>query len=345
MNGFDKIAIMGAGAMGTLLGAVLTAHGKNVELIDVDTEQVRTLCDRGAIIAGTVSMTVPVRAVTADKMSGVYDLVFLLVKQKNSRQALETILPHIHGKSVVCTLQNGLPEQVVEEYLGLEKTMGCAVTWAATAAGPGVIRSTAALDSWHQSLGRSDGKITDEVLAVADILNLMCSTKVTDNLTGIRWSKLLVNSSLSGVSAVLGCTFGGLLSNEGALRCAQKVARECVRTARALGVRMAPLAPGEDFDTLMDYCTEEERRQKSRIFFELLGSSENPGKSSMLQDLERGRPSEVDYINGLILSAASSCNVPAPYCTWVVEMIHEIEAGKRRPGMENLGMLVFNEIN
>lgn len=331
MKDFRRVAIMGAGAMGVLLGAVLTESGIPVELIDADGRQVAALRENGAVVTGTRELTVPVKAVSTGEMEGVYDLVFLMVKQTRSREALASLLPHLGEESLVCTLQNGLPEGAVAEAVGERRTLGCAVTWAATALAPGRTCSTAVTDSWHCSLGRADGTKDEAGRRVKQVLELMCPTDLSDNLTGIRWSKLLVNTSLSGVSAALDCTFGGLLADEKASRLMQYAARECVRTAEALGVRLEPLGKHEDFPREADFASEEERLRKLNLFYRMLGSAENPGRSSMLQDLEHGRTTEVDYICGAVCAGARRAGVPTPCCDRVVDIIHRAQRGGTVP--------------
>lgn len=321
--------------MGTLLGACLTRAGLRVDLIDANREHVNALNAEGATIAGTVAFNVPVAALTPDAMDGWYDLVFLLVKQTHNQAAFSQLGPHVHDRSVVCTLQNGIPEPAVAAAFGEKRTLGCAVTWGATFLAPGVTESTTAREKWHSALGTMDGTVTERAREVQSILSCMCDTTLVDNLTGIRWSKLLVNCAFSGMSAALGCTFGQILASEEALKCAQHIARECIRVAGAQGIRLVPLSPGEDFKALMDFDTEEERVATSWIYHELWGAASS-GKASMLQDLENGRKSEIEFINGLLSDKGQEYGVPTPVSDTVVDVVRGIESGRYRPSMENL---------
>ncbi len=337
MGKFERLAVLGAGSMGLLLGAALARAGRTVELIDADPVLTARLRAQGARVTGTVEWQVPVTAVLPEEMTGCYDLVFLLVKQPHTETALASLLPHLHRESVVCTLQNGLPEPAVARAVGERRTMGCAVTWSATLEEPGVTRATAPLESWHSILGRPDGR-EEGTQEVREVLSVLCPAAVTANLTGVRWSKLLVNSALSGTSAALGCTFGEILAHPEALRCMQYLARECLWASRAAGVELEPLGPDEDFSVWADFSGEEERLARSALWFRLLGGPSNPGKSSMLQDLERGRPCEVEGINGVIQAAGLAAGVPTPWCDRVVELIQA--AGRGGPlSLDNAALL------
>ncbi|MBN1625087.1 MAG: 2-dehydropantoate 2-reductase [Deltaproteobacteria bacterium] len=338
---FNRIAVMGAGSMGTLLGACLTRAGRPVDLIDIDSQHVDALNAGGATVRGTMNFNVPVHALIPEEMEGVYDLVFLLVKQTNNRSAFEQLKPHLHKKGIVCTLQNGIPEPVVAAAFGKRRTLGCAVTWAAILVGPGVVECTAERERWSSLIGSLNNRFTEKIREVQEILSLVCPTEFIDNLMGIRWSKLLINCSFSGICAALGCTFGEILENEKAFKYAQYIARECIRVSEVQGYEMVPMADGKNFKALMDFEREEDRPATARIYHELWGSVKS-GKASMLQDLEKGRRSEIDAINGLLSRTGRRFGVPTPVNDRVVKIVKAIEKKRLNPCIENLE--IFKEL-
>jgi 2-dehydropantoate 2-reductase len=335
----QRIAVMGAGSMGTMLGAGLARAGITVDLVDVAQGQVDALNARGAEILGTVSWSVPVQALTPGEMRGDYDLVFLLVKQTHNEAAFAQLEPHLHTRSIVCTLQNGIPEPAIAAAFGAERSLGCAVTWAGTLLSPGRVESTAAPEKWRALLGAVGGRIPDRATDVQNVLSVMCPAELVGNLRSIRWSKLLVNASFSGMSAALGCTFGEILDNEKAFKCAQYIARECIRVAAAQGIEMAQIWPGIDFKELMDFDTERERLATSETYRHLWGAVRS-GKASMLQDLENGRRSEIDFINGLLSETGRDHGVPTPVSDTVVRIVRGIEDGEYSLGLGNLKLFV-----
>lgn len=335
MTNIQRVAVVGAGSMGTLLGARLIQSGLAVQMVDANPLIVEAINRNGLTVKGTVSIQVPAAACLPEHLEGVYDLVIFLTKQTQNQAVFPQIGPHISQNGAVLTLQNGLPEQSAASYFGEARVLGCTVTWAATLEGPGVTRATTNPGDWHNNMGRPDGTVTDQVLAVRDVLSRMCQTRVETNLLGVRWSKLLVNSALSGMSAVLGCTFGQVPETPGGLRCAQYIARECILTARACGVRMEPLAEGEDFDQQLFFEGEADRERTADLLRKLFCASAQ-GRASMLQDLERGVPTEVDYINGAVCRMAAAAGVKTPCCAKVVELVHLMETGVRTPGRHNL---------
>jgi 2-dehydropantoate 2-reductase len=327
-----------------MLGARLSQAGLNVELIDVDQRHVAALNAQGATVVGTVSWNVRVRALTPEGMQGQYDLVFLVVKRTQDAIAFAQLEPHLHRRSLICSLQNGVPEPAVVAALGAGRTSGAAITWAGALAGPGKVRSTADPETWRALLGTPAPEASDPTRRALDevrsVLSIMCACEVVPDLTGVRWAKLLVNASFSGMSAALGCTFGEILLNEKALACAQHIARECIRVAEAQGIRMAQIWPGVDFKATMDFDTEDERLATGGIYRQLWGAVRS-GKSSMLQDLEAGRATEVDFINGLLSQTGRQVGVPTPVNDTLVRLVKSIERGECRSESANLELFTL----
>ena len=142
-----KTAIVGAGALGIIIGALMTSNGKEVDLIDSFKENVDALNANGATVTGNLALHHPVKALTPEEMTGTYDLIFLLTKQTANETALPALLPHLHKDSIVCTLQNGVPENSVASYVGKERTIGGAVGFGATWLKPGVSELTSSMEA------------------------------------------------------------------------------------------------------------------------------------------------------------------------------------------------------
>lgn len=333
-----RIAILGAGALGTVLGAYISKAGRQVDLIDSYGEHVEALNRFGARVTGMDEFVVPVRALTPDELTGTYDIVLYLTKQTANSVALPKLLPHLHQDSVICTLQNGLPEYRVGDYVGINRVMGAAVGWGATFVGPGVSCLTSELDTMHFVLGRLDGVVDERVLEVRDILELMCRTEVTENLPGIRWCKLTMNAAFSGLSTVLGCTFGDVLDDDRSLACAAAIAKECADVAQAADVEIIPIA-GNDFNGALYYRNEQELKLVMERY-RVLWDGQRKLKASMLQDIEKGKHCEVDAINGIVARYGKVYNVSTPKNTRIVELIKQAQAGGLIPRRENLNLLM-----
>ena len=148
-----RVAIYGAGAMGTVLGAFIAKNGGEADLITRNREHVAALKAGGAHITGTVDFTVPVHALLPEEMQGQYDIIFLMTKQRHNAEILRFLLPYIKEDGVVCTTQNGLPEPSVAAVVGEERCCGCAVSWGATFVGRGEAKLTTRTDGLEFALG------------------------------------------------------------------------------------------------------------------------------------------------------------------------------------------------
>lgn len=137
-----RVAIYGAGAMGTILGAYIAASGKQIDLITRNKEHVEAMKQHGARVLGHADFTVRVNALTPDEMTGVYDIIFLMTKQRENARILATLKDFLANDGVICTMQNGLPEPSVIEAVGAKRCLGCAVAWGATAVGFGEVELT-----------------------------------------------------------------------------------------------------------------------------------------------------------------------------------------------------------
>lgn len=332
-----RIAIYGAGSLGTILGAYIAKADLDVELISRNIAHVEALRTNGARIVGTYDMCVEVKACLPQQMHGTYDVILLLTKQLENASVVASLKPFLASDGVLCTLQNGLPEPEIVGILGADHTMGCAVGWGATLLEPGVAELTSDADTLVFNLGIPDGGNAEKLDVVASILGTMGTVVVERNFMGARWSKLLVNASFSGMATALGCTFGDVSTERRARRLAQLIIKECIDTAHASGVAIEPIQ-GKDIVRLFDY----HNPFKQWISFMLIPFAMKKHaklKPSMLQDIEKGKPCEIDAINGVVSMQARIAQVPTPVNDRVVEVIHRIEKGELSPSMGNLCLL------
>lgn len=329
-----RTAIYGAGSLGTILGAYITKNGGSVELINRNKAHVEALQKSGATVKGTVSFTQSVTAYTPEEMSGKYDVVFLMTKQQQNAEVVNCIKEFLADDGVIVTLQNGIPELLIAGIVGEERVLGCTVAWGATMKEPGVCELTSAPDSLTFSLGSLSKNPNPHLEDVKALLEKMGEVEIDSNFIGSRWSKLLINSAFSGMSAVLGCTFGEAAGNKTSRRVVQALIKESIDVCAAGNIRIEPVQ-GKDIVKLLDYTN---RLKKAFSFFIIPIAIRKHAllKASMLQDIEKGKKTEVDAINGVVSSFGRKVGVPTPMNDKVVEIIHRIEDGELNPSFDNL---------
>jgi len=339
---FERIAIMGAGSLGTILGAFI-AQNRQIDLIDVNKAHVDAMNANGAKIIGGTEMTVKVTALTPDQMQGSYDLYFYLAKQTYNDECIAQMKEHSTDKTIFCTCQNGLPETALVAEFGEERVMGCPIGWGATYLEPGVSKLTSPISQCTSTLGTFTGKTTPELEEVKKILELMCPITVSTNLLGLRWCKVLMNATFSGISTVMGDTFGAVMDDPIGLKAVTFIGRECVRSVAASGVAMEPFHGAGfqiDFTKVFEFSNEEERLITEASAKKLWGPH-RALEASMLQDLQKGRKCEIDFIVGVVSALGKQHGVPTPVCDKVVEIVKMIEGGELKLDHSNLKYLEF----
>jgi len=342
-----RVAIYGAGAMGTVLGAFLNLGGfTDVDLITRNEAHVQALNERGATIVcegDGVEKLVPVRAFTPDelfKMGTVYDVVFLMTKQRFNGEILSALLPHLAKDGVVCTTQNGLPEKSVAEVVGAERTYGAATSFGATYISAGKVALTSEMQAMSMELGgykndgRKNGVLTDILAYVGKAIGKEGFVKSTDNLLGARWAKLSINAAFSGLSVMTGGTFGEVAKKKKSRKAALGILRECMSVAKADGVKLA-LMQGHDMEKMLGGKT-----RFGRLFaYMVLPFAMKRHKklvSGMLKDVENGRRCEIDFVTGLVSEEGRRLGVATPLCDRTVEIVHGIENGLYEIGFANM---------
>jgi len=321
-----RYAIYGAGSLGTVLGAYITKNGGQIDLINRNKAHVEALKEKGASIRGTVELTVPVTALTPDEMTGKYDVILLLTKQLQNQQVVTYLKDYLAEDGVIVTLQNGIPEPGIAEIVGEGRTMGCVVEWGATLAAPGECILTSDPDSLSFQMGRMKGVPEAKFQEVKELLELMCPVHGEDNLTGVRWSKLLINATFSGLGTVMGGLFGDVSGDPAARKVAVRCMKECIDVGHAAGATFAPVQ-GKSIEKLFYY-----KGAAKRVFATLLipiaMKKHAAIEPSMLQDLKKGKPCEIDAINGVVCQWGRRLNVKTPINDRIVEIIKQAQDGK-----------------
>ena len=329
-----RIAIYGAGSLGTILGAYISKAGIPIELINRNKAHIESLQARGARVTGTVEFTQTVNAYTPDQMSGKYDIIFLMTKQQHNAEVVVMLKDYLAEDGVLVTFQNGLPEMQIADILGEKRVLGCTVAWGATMQSPGVCELTSEPDALSFSLGSISSERSRHFNYIKEVLEHMGTVEVEENFIGTRWSKLLINTSFSGMSAVLGCTFGEAAGPRESRKIVQRLIKECIDVCRTGKIRIEPVQ-GKDIVKLLDYnnCF---KRALSYMIIPIAIRKHAKLKASMLQDLEKGKLTEVDAINGAVSDFGRKVGWPTPMNDKVVEIIHKIEQGTLKPSFENL---------
>ncbi|WP_159448132.1 ketopantoate reductase family protein [Papillibacter cinnamivorans] len=340
----SRIALMGAGSLGTTLGAFLSKAGYDIILVDAYKAHVDVLNETGAHIIGAIDEVIPVKACYADAMEGTFDLFIYMAKQTYNDVAIPQMLAHSHDKTIIVTCQNGLPEPGVAKYFPKERVMGAPIAWGGIFQGPGCTYLTVAPDKMFCTIGTYTGEHTSQLEEVAKILSAGNAVTVSDNLMGLRWCKLTLNACFSGVSTITGCNFGEIIQDPELMRLVAYIGRECVLTAKAGGVKMEPYHFGGEeyhFEEFYDFPGDDPDMKviTDAAVGYLMPAA--PTIASMLQDIKRDLRCEVDGITGAVCDAGDAGGIDTPVNDQLRDMIKKIEAGKMPYERANAKLIKF----
>lgn len=321
-----RVAIYGAGAIGTLFGAYVARSGKQIDLITRNIPHVRALNEHGAQIVGYDNFITEVHAITPDEMTGIYDIIFLVTKQRENAGILETLGDFLADDGVICTMQNGLPEPAIIEVVGRHRCMGCVVTLAATRVNDGIVSLNSKKNKMRFMLGSMEGS-NPKTEIVKEYLECAGAVTVVENFIGIRWAKLSLNSALSPLSALTGYTFGEVVKNKYTREIALTLINEAFSVAAECGIKLEPVHGVNLVKTFG--C-----KNKFKKFFVLrimrFALKDNKdGVSGMFYDLRSERKCDISFVNGVVQRLGNKFGVETPANDAVIDFCLGVESGKR----------------
>ena len=326
------VLVIGPGAIGALVAARLAAAGTDVVVACRTTDAEADLRRRGIAAIGADDSRVEARPRIVHRPDDLMEaprMAVLATKCQAAEDALATWLPTLPDDAPVVAMQNGVMGDALAALAG-DRLVECTVAFPATLEGPGVSRQTGPgdfiLGPWPSPRAR------DEPAAyrgVAAVLADAAPVRASANMIGVKWTKLLVNSCISTLGVVTGRELGDLLRDRNAQDTFLHVVEEGHRAGRAAGVRFEAVSgfrPGL-------FAAPVPGR---RLLLGLLARRYRRHRSSSLQSLERGRRTEVDYLNGHIVATARLHGLPAPVNASLLSVVHRIEAGDARPSPVHL---------
>ncbi|HEV8587000.1 MAG TPA: 2-dehydropantoate 2-reductase [Methylomirabilota bacterium] len=338
-----RIAILGAGAIGSVVGGMLVEKGHDVTLVDQWPEHVQAMAKVGLRLSGTCGEhLVPVRALQLHELQSVgepFDAVFLAMKSYDTEWAAHLAAQYLKTPDgVVVDFQNGINDERVAAVVGRERTLGCVIAISAGMYEPGhAIRTDTGQVGFY--VGELDGRDTPRAQELARLLSDVALTKVTTNLWGQRWSKLAVNCMGNALAGLSGLGSAELRLEPGPRRVSIHLGAEVVRVGRAHGHTIEPLIGGIDASRVVDAA---EGRGLAEVEADLAAEAKRRtgGRPSLLQDVMKNRRTEVDFLNGHVSAEGRKKGVPTPFNDAIVAAVHAHPVGRLTPGLKNLDPLI-----
>jgi 2-dehydropantoate 2-reductase len=303
-----KIAILGAGSLGCSIGGVLAEAGNDVWLINRNAKLVEVLNRNGLTLRdGGVDRVVRVQAATSAQQVGVVDLVVVLVKSFDTTVAMTAAMALLGPQTHVLSLQNGVGhEEILAELVGRERVIG-----GKTYAGGsqlGVAHISIGTRGKETIIGELDGGASERTMQIAALFTEAgLQTTVSNNIMQTIWEKLLVNVSTGALCAITKLPYGKLYAVPEVEATAVAAVAEAMAVAQATGVKLTTTDP-------------------KQAWLKAAAGLPPEFKTSMLQSLEKGSVTEIDFINGAVVRQGQKYGIPTPVNQTLVACIKGIEA-------------------
>jgi 2-dehydropantoate 2-reductase len=302
-----KICFIGAGALGSTIGGTLAAGGSEVTLIDTYGAHVEAINQNGLVLRREgKNRAVKVAAATSCIGLRPVDLVIVLVKSYHTRQAIEAALPIIGPDTLIMSLQNGLGhEDILSEVVGRDRLLAGKTYVGGVFVSPGHV--IAGVDGKLTVIGELDGRDSERAHRIADEFgHAGLLTQVSTNIMGTIWDKLLINVATGAISGITRLVYGELYRISAIEATALAAVDEAIAVAKALGITLS-----------IPDARDAWLKASAGLPFEF--------KTSILQSLEKGLPTEIDFINGAVVRQGKKCGIATPVNETLVACIEGIE--------------------
>jgi 2-dehydropantoate 2-reductase len=339
-----SLLFVGAGAVGSYLGAFLSQAGHDVTLVDPWAEHVDTINSAGISATGPHEpFEARPRAVRLDQATRLrrdFDIAFIAMKAYDTDWATRLAVTCLKADGFVVAAQNCWTDPIVASIAGADRSIGLVMShitvalWKPGQVERGADKKASASGYDVFRAGEHDGKITPRVAELVQMISVVDGARVTDNLWGERWAKLCLNCMGNPVQAMTGLGTREIAADPRGREITIRIAQESAQVGMKLGYRVPDIG-GAAADTWADAGRGEVFQQLDSMLTSRVGSGRN-WRASMAQDVIKGRRTEIDYMNGFVVDKGREVGVETPVSSAVVELVREIDAGSRRPSADHI---------
>ncbi len=301
-----KIAVVGPGALGCLVSALLKSKAKeDVWLLDEFSDRAKKISSDGIKVEGlNATLNVKINATANARDIGACDLVIICVKSYSTEDACKEIKDIVTDKTSILTLQNGLGNvQILNDQFGADRVIAGVTNHGSTLLGVGHVRHAG---KGETVIGKADGRVLGAIRDVAAILTKAgMETKVSRDIDSVIWSKLIVNAGINAITAITGLSNGAIIEDEECRHVLRSAVQESVKVVKRKRIKLSYDDPIQKVESV---C----RATSANI-------------SSMLQDVLNKNRTEIEFINGAIVRQAKALNIPTPVNEVLTNLVKTIE--------------------
>jgi 2-dehydropantoate 2-reductase len=352
----SRIAFMGVGAVGGYAGAHMVQAGEDVTFIDPWPAHVEKMQRDGLKIShirDVPEFTVKVRAMHVTDAQHLtkekpIDVAFVCVKSYDTEWAATLISQYLAPGGYIISLQNCMNEETIARVVGWGKTVGCiASSITVDLCEPGHVRRAAGKSGAKHTVfrtGEVHGRITDRVKEIARLVALADSAMVTENLWGERWSKLVTNVMGNGLSACTGMIGKEMIQNDAIRRFSARLGSEAIRVGQALGYELEEIhhISPEIIAKAGEGDVAATREYDDHRLAEVSKAGGGEHRPSMGQDMVKGRRTEIEFLNGLIVRKGEEIGIRTPANAALTDIVKRVEKGELKPDPNHIINLRLN---
>tara|TARA_Y100000590_G_scaffold402142_1_gene487609 strand:- start:8555 stop:9562 length:1008 start_codon:yes stop_codon:yes gene_type:complete len=333
-----KIAIIGTGANGSCVAADLAEAGMDITLIDQWPDHVSRMRENGLIIQmPNKKLHINVNAhnlCDVCTFKNKFDLIFIVVKAYDTQWICKLIEPYLADDGIAVGLQNGMTAQIIEDIFGEDRNLAAVVELSSEIFIPGEVkRNTPPEKTWF-GIGSLSNKTNNRIDEVLHILSHSGKVTNNDNILSAKWMKLIVNAMTMGPRSILGLKVIEAMECEGMRNLALNLGQEALSIGQKLGYEPEPIFG------LTSQDIQGSNRLLELLLDKIIKDVGPHARDAVLQDHLKGRHSEVDLINGLIVEEGKKLGMDYSYNQKVVEITQKIKDGIIKPKPENIGELI-----
>jgi len=338
-----RMLFIGAGAIGSYIGSFLARAGHDVTLVDPWPEQVEMVRRRGISVTGPHdpfdAQPTALHVHELQRLGADFDIAFIAMKAYDTAWATWMALPHLKPEGYVVSAQNCWNDPIVAGIAGAERSVGLIMSkigvalWKAGEVERGMEKGQGAGHDVFRA-GEHDGRITERVTELADIMSVIDGARPTDNLWGERWSKLCANCMGNPVQAMTGLGSKEIAEQARGREITIRIAQESAAVGLKQGYRI-PKFNGREAEQWAQAGRPDVYAELDAMLKPKEGAGRN-WRASMAQDVIKGRRSEIDFMNGRVVDKGHELGVPTPVSAAVVALMREVDAGTRKPAPEHI---------
>ncbi len=352
-----RIAIVGTGAVGGYAGAHMAQAGEDITFVDFWPENIEAMRSNGMKISHIQDVpewsTDPLKALHITELQNLskqdpIDIAFVCVKSYDTAWATTMIQQYLSPGGFIVSLQNCINEETIAGVVGWGRVVGSiASSITVDICEPGHVRRASGKKGEGHTVfrvGEVHGRVTDRVKEVHRLVALSDSAKVTDNLWGERWSKLVTNAMANGMSACTGLISKDILTNDVLRGFGARLGSEAIRVGQALGYLLEEIHHIDP--EVIARAGEGDDKAKAEYDAHRLEEASKPGggahRPSMGQDMVKGRRTEIEFLNGFIVGKAQEIGIDTPANAALTDIVKRVEKGELEASPQHILDLRLN---